>query len=138
VSDRTLRLALAVVALAGAALATYLTYVHYDEGALICTTGGCEQVQQSEYAELAGIPVALLGLIAYVAVLVLVAWDTPLARTLTAALALGALAFSCYLVALQLFVIEATCVWCMVNDLLIVPLLAVLSVWRLRSAPAPA
>jgi uncharacterized membrane protein len=138
VSDRTLRLALAVVALAGAALATYLTYVHFDEGALICTTGGCEQVQQSEYAELAGIPVALLGLIAYVAVLVLVAWDTPLARTLTAALALGALAFSCYLVALQLFVIEATCVWCMVNDLLIVPLLAVLSVWRLRAAPAPA
>jgi uncharacterized membrane protein len=138
VSDRTLRLALAVVALAGAALATYLTYVHYDEGALICTTGGCEQVQQSEYAELAGIPVALLGLIAYVAVLVLVAWDTPLARTLTAALALGALAFSCYLVALQLFVIEATCVCCMVNDLLVVPLLAVLSVLRLRSAPATA
>jgi uncharacterized membrane protein len=122
----------------GTGLATYLTYVHFDEGALICTTGGCEQVQQSEYAELAGIPVALLGLIAYVVVLVLVAWDTPLARTLTAALALGALAFSCYLVALQLFVIEATCVWCMVNDLLVVPLLAVLSVLRLRSAPATA
>jgi uncharacterized membrane protein len=138
VSDRTLRLALAVVALVGTGLATYLTYVHFDEGALICTTGGCEQVQQSEYAELAGIPVALLGLIAYVVVLVLVAWDTPLARTLTAALALGALAFSCYLVALQLFVIEATCVWCMVNDLLVVPLLAVLSVLRLRSAPATA
>ncbi|HEY7732557.1 MAG TPA: vitamin K epoxide reductase family protein [Gaiellaceae bacterium] len=137
-SDRTLRLALAVVALVGTGLATYLTYVHFDEGALICTTGGCEQVQQSEYAELAGIPVALLGLIAYVVVLALVAWDTPLARTLTAALALGALAFSCYLVALQLFVIEATCVWCMVNDLLVVPLLAVLSVLRLRSAPATA
>jgi uncharacterized membrane protein len=138
VSDRTLRLALAVVALVGTGLATYLTYVHFDEGALICTTGGCEQVQQSEYAELAGIPVALLGLIAYVVVLVLVAWDTPLARTLTAALALGALAFSCYLVALQLFVIEATCVWCMVNDLLVVPLLALLSVLRLRSAPVTA
>jgi uncharacterized membrane protein len=136
VSDRALRLALAVVALAGTALAAYLTYVHYNEGALVCTTGGCEQVQQSEYADLAGIPVALLGLIAYVAVLGLVAWDTPLARTLTAALALGALAFSGYLVALQLFVIEATCIWCMVNDLLIVPLLAVLSIWRLRAEPA--
>jgi uncharacterized membrane protein len=136
VTDRALRLALAVVALAGIGVAGYLTYVHYDESALICTTGGCEEVQQSEYAELAGIPVALLGLLAWVAVLVLVAWDSPLARALTAGVALVAAAFAVYLVVLQLFVIDAICVWCMVNDVVLIPLLAVLSLLRLRTPAA--
>lgn len=132
-TDRALRLALGVVALAGVGVAAYLTYAHYDEGALICTTGGCEQVQQSEYAELAGIPVALLGLLAWIAVLVLVVWDSPLARALTAGIALVSAAFAVYLVVLQLFVIDAICIWCMVNDLVLVPLLTVLSLLRLRT-----
>jgi uncharacterized membrane protein len=93
-------------------------------------------VQQSEYAELAGIPVALLGLLAFVAVLALTAWDTPLARTITAAIALVAAAFAVYLVVLQLFVIDAVCTWCMINDLVIVPLLVVLSLLRLRAPSA--
>lgn len=135
-SDRVLRAAIAVVALAGVGVAGYLTYVHYEPAALICTAGGgCEQVQDSEYATIVGIPVALLGLVAYLVVLALVAWDTPTARALTAALALGALAFAAYLVALQAFAIEAWCVWCLVNDLAIVPLLALLAVLRLRAAP---
>ena len=132
-TDRALRLALAVVALAGVGVAGYLTYVHYDESALICTTGGCEQVQQSDYAELAGIPVALLGLLTWIAVLVLVVWDSPVARALTAGIALVAAAFAVYLVVLQLFVIDAVCVWCMVNDVVIAPLLALLTALRLRS-----
>jgi uncharacterized membrane protein len=138
VTDRALRLALAVVALAGIGVAGYLTYTHYDEGALICTSGGCEQVQQSEYAELAGIPVALLGLLSWVGVLALVAWDTPLARALTAGVALVAAAFAVYLVVLQLFVIDAICVWCMVNDVVLTPLLVVLSLLRLRTPAAVA
>ena len=136
-SDRVLRAGVAVVALAGAAVAGYLTYVHYQPDALICTAGGgCETVQDSSYAELVGIPVALLGLLAYLAVLGLVAWDSELARTLAAAIALTAVGFAIYLVVLQAFVIDAWCVWCLVNDLLIVPPLAVLTVWRARAAPA--
>jgi Predicted membrane protein len=121
----------ALVALAGVAVAGYLTYVHYQPDALICTSGGgCETVQDSSYAELAGIPVALLGLLGYVAVLVLVAWDSELARTLSAAIALVAAGFAVYLIVLQAFVIDAWCIWCLVNDLVIVPLLAVTTVWR--------
>ena len=90
-SDRALRAVVALVALAGVAVAGYLTYVHYQPDALICTSGGgCETVQESSYAELAGIPVALLGLLGYVAVLLLVAWDSELAWTLAAAIALTA------------------------------------------------
>jgi uncharacterized membrane protein len=130
-SDRVLRLAVAAVALGGAAVAGYLTYVHYRPAALICTgDGGCEAVQDSSYAEIAGIPVALLGLSAYLAVLGLVAWDTELARTLAATVALAAAGFAVYLVAVQAFVIDAWCIWCLVNDLVVVPLLAVLTVWR--------
>ena len=134
-SDRALRLAVAAVALAGTAVAGYLTYVHYRPAALICTGGGgCEAVQESDYAELAGIPVAVLGLAAYVVVLGLVAWDTELARLLAAVIGVSALGFAAYLVALQAFVIDEWCVWCLVNDLVIVPLLAVLTVWRARGA----
>ena len=133
-TDRVLRAGVALVALAGAAVAGYLTYVHYQPDALICTSGGgCETVQDSKYAELAGIPVALLGLISFLAVLVLVAWDSDLARTLAAAIALVGVGFAVYLIVLQAFVIDAWCVWCLVNDVLIVPLLAVLTVWRARN-----
>jgi uncharacterized membrane protein len=131
--DRVLRIALGVVATAGIAVSGYLTYVHYRPDALLCTPGGgCETVQQSDYAELLGVPVALLGLLAYAAVLALTVLDGPRARLVTAVIALSAVGFALYLIVLQAFVIDAWCVWCLVNDLLIVPPLAVLAFLRLR------
>ncbi len=136
-TDRVLRIAVLVVAAAGAAIAGYLTYVHYQPDALICTVGGgCEKVQDSKYAVLVGIPVPVLGLVAYLTVIGLVLWDSELARALAAGLALGAVGFAIYLVSLQAFVIDAWCIWCLVNDVVIVPLLAVTTVWRVvRSGP---
>jgi uncharacterized membrane protein len=135
VSDRVLRASLIVVSAAGVGVAAYLTYVHYQPAALVCTgSGGCEAVQDSSYAVLIGIPVAILGLAGWVAALALTIWNSELARILTAALAIGSLAFVAYLVILQLFVIDAICVWCMVNDLLLVPALTVLALLRLRTA----
>ena len=108
--------------------------MHFDAAALVCVAGGgCETVQKSEYAEIAGIPVAALGLVAYAVVLGLVAWDAPPARLGAATIALVGLLFSMYLLALQLFVIDAVCVWCMANDVVIAPALAVLTALRLRS-----
>jgi uncharacterized membrane protein len=134
VSDRSLRIAAGAVALAGLVVAGYLTWVHFDDAALVCVAGGgCETVQESEYAEIAGIPVALLGLGSYAIVLALVLWDAPTARLGAAMLALVGLVFSLYLLALQLFVIDAVCVWCLANDVVIAPLLAVLTALRLRS-----
>ena len=133
-SDRTLRAIAGLVALAGIGIAAYLTWVHYDEGALVCVAGGgCETVQQSSYAEIAGLPVALLGLASYAIVLGLIVRDAPYARLGAAALAFVGLAFSVYLLVLQLFVIDAVCVWCLANDVLIAPALAVLTALRLRT-----
>jgi uncharacterized membrane protein len=134
-SERTLRLLTALVALAGAVLAAYLTSAHYSDGSLVCPIGGgCETVQESEYAEIAGVPVAVLGLGAYVVLLALVLWDSPTARLAAAALAFVGLMFSAYLLVIQAFVLDAFCVWCLVNDLLIAPALAVLTALRLRWA----
>jgi uncharacterized membrane protein len=134
VSDRTLRAAAAVVALAGIAIAGYLTWVHFDDAALVCVAGGgCETVQESDYAEIAGIPVAVLGLGAYVVLFGLILWDTAGARLAAATIAFVGFLFSMYLVALQLFVIDAVCVWCLANDVVIAPVLAVLTALRLRS-----
>ncbi len=138
-SDRLVRLALVVVSAAGIAVAAYLTYVHYRPAALICTTGGgCETVQDSKYAVLVGVPIAIFGLGAWIAALVLTLWNSDLARTLNAVLGLAALAFAAYLVILQLFVIDAICVWCMTNDVVLIPAFAVLALLRLRTAePRP-
>jgi uncharacterized membrane protein len=138
VSDRALRLAAALVALAGIGVAGYLTWTHYAGGAAACPIGGggCETVQESEYAEFVGVPVSLLGLLAYVALLALVAWDAPVARLAAAAIALVGVLFSAYLLVVQLFVIDALCVWCLANDVLIAPALAVLTALRLRASDA--
>ena len=71
-SDGQLRLAAAALALAGLAIAIYLTVVHYDHSSPVCVGGGggCEKVQTSDYAELADVPVALIGAIGYAAILV--------------------------------------------------------------------
>lgn len=134
-TDRSLRIAAGVVALAGVTVAGYLTWVHFDDAALVCVAGGgCETVQESEYAEIVGIPVAALGLGAYALILGLVVWDTIGARLGAAVIALVGLIFSLYLLALQLFVIDAVCAWCLANDIVIAPLLALLTTLRLRAA----
>jgi uncharacterized membrane protein len=129
-----LRLAAGLVALAGIGVAGYLTWAHFADSTVLCVAGGgCETVQESEYAEIAGIPVALLGLGAYSTIVALVLWDSVGARLAAASLAFLGLLFSLYLLVLQLFVIEAVCIWCMANDVVVAPLLALLTALRLRS-----
>jgi len=63
-SERVLRIALGVVAVLGIAVASYLTVVRAEGDDPTCVIGGgCGTVQKSEYSELAGIPVAVLGLV---------------------------------------------------------------------------
>jgi len=133
-SAGALRLGAGVVALAGVGVAGYLTWAHYADSTVLCVAGGgCETVQESEYADIAGIPVAVLGLGAYATILALVLWDSVGARLAAASLAFLGLLFSLYLLALQLVVIEAVCIWCMANDVVIAPALALLTALRLRS-----
>jgi uncharacterized membrane protein len=65
VNDRRLRGAVLLLSLVGAGIASYLTVVHFAHVRISCATGGCEAVQTSRYAEVAGVPVALIGLVGY-------------------------------------------------------------------------
>ncbi len=136
-NDRRLRLAVAAIALAGVSIAAYLTYVRYAHVAIACTTGGCEAVQSSPYAELLGIPVALLGLAAYVFVLGTAFLDAPMARVAGAATAVVGVLFGAYLLVVQLLVIESLCQWCVASDL-VLSMLAVACLLRLRASQRPA
>jgi uncharacterized membrane protein len=131
-SDRSLRRLALALALAGIAVAGYLTWVHYADLEALCVGGGggCERVQSSDYAELAGIPVALIGLVGYLAIAAATWARGEVARMAAALLALSGAGFSAYLTYLELFEIEAICQWCVVSALLMAAL-AIVTVLRL-------
>ncbi len=135
-SERAARLAVAVLALAGIGIAGYLTYAHYRGIAPVCTTGGCEEVQTSEYADVLGIPVAVLGLVGYAALFVTALLRAPEAAAAGVAMALGGLGFALYLIYVQVAIIEALCIWCLASDV-VMALLAVAAVLRVRAMAAP-
>jgi uncharacterized membrane protein len=134
-TDRILRSALVALCLAGVSVAGYLLSARWGNTELICSTGGCETVQSSSYAELFGIPVAAAGLVGYLLIGASALVNTALARAVGAALALGALAFSAYLLVIQLAVIGAVCDWCLASDA-ISTVVAGLALLRLRAATA--
>lgn len=134
-TDGRLRVAIGVLALAGAAVAAYLVYSRYSGTRLICTTGGCETVQHSKYAKAAGVPVAVLGLVAYLAVFATALSGRVEAAAIGAAIVLGGLAFGIYLIVIQVAVIDAICQWCLTSDV-ILAVLAVLTAERLRRLAA--
>jgi uncharacterized membrane protein len=107
--------AAAVIAAAGLAIAAYLTYVHYAGIDAVCSTGGCERVQSSDYAQLAGLPVALLGLAGYAGILVALRMRGEAARAAAAFLALVGFGYSAYLTWIELARIDAVCQWCVAS-----------------------
>ena len=123
------------VALAGLGIATYLTVVHYAGGEPVCAIAhGCAVVQTSEYSELAGVPVAVLGLLGYLGVLAALVRDGEAGRTAAAFLSLAGLGFSAWLTYVEIGVLHAVCIWC-VGSAVCMALLSALTVRRLVSGP---
>ena len=125
-----MRRAIAGLALFGLAISAYLTWVHYAEVQPICSgISDCERVQTSDYAELAGIPVAVLGLVGYAAILVSL-W---LRVEITVLLAYVAVGFSAYLTWAELFEIDAICQWCVASALTTVAIAVLATLLALRA-----
>jgi uncharacterized membrane protein len=124
----------------GLGVASYLTYIHYSGATPVCSIKGnpCSQVQKSQYSKLAGVPVALIGLIGYILILgSLLAREGERARFATTGLTLGGFGFSAYLTYRELFTLHKICEWC-VSSAVIVTVLMLLSLWRfLRSDALP-
>jgi uncharacterized membrane protein len=110
-----------VTSVAGLGVAGYLTYEHYTgSSSLVCSDKGivnCLAVTTSTYSRVAGVPVAVLGLIFFVVMLVLqlpAMWNRPepIIRQARLAWAVVGLVTVVYLLFAELFEIDAICLWC--------------------------
>jgi uncharacterized membrane protein len=115
---------------AGIVIATYLTYVKLFGIKPYCAgVGNCEAVQTSPYAELFGVPVAIWGLLGYLALLALflvkrydwrnLGW---VARQAFFLVTLVGVLYSAYLTYLELFVINEICPWCVASAIVMTAL----------------
>jgi uncharacterized membrane protein len=130
-----------IFSLLGALDATYLSYIKLAHVQAVCRgVGDCETVNSSVYSEIYGIPIAILGLAAYVAVAALLILEPRLpalqdyAPLAVFGLALTGTLYSAYLTYVELFVIHAVCPYCVTSALLITVVL-VLAVVRLVRGP---
>jgi uncharacterized membrane protein len=116
-----------ILSAAGVVVSVILTSFHYSPAttAALCTgAGGCETVNTSPYSTIAGIPIALLGMGAYVALGALAFLSTrggapaEQAHLAVFGLSLAGVLYSAYLTYLEIFVIRAICPWCVVSALI--------------------
>jgi uncharacterized membrane protein len=137
-SDRLRGAALVCCAL-GLAISAYLTYVHYAGVSPVCEIAhGCEKVQTSRWSELAGVPVALLGLLGYAAIGAGLLARGEAALLAAAGLALAGAGFSAYLTYREMFTIQAICIWCVASAALLVALAVITVIRTLRAEPPAA
>lgn len=137
-SLRRLLQGIGLLAVIGLGISLYLTYIYTSNGVAICLgSGGCETVQHSPYAWILGIPIPTLGAGAYFLILILalaVGRGGDRQETLLLGLfgtSLIGLLFSAYLTYLELFVIHAICLWCVVSAIVQVFLfILVILAWR--------
>lgn len=134
-SEGRLRLLGGALALIGLAISLYLTITWYDDTIPVCAGGGggCEKVQTSDYAELSGTPVALLGAIGYALILACLALPGDAGRLGGVLFGLVGVGFSAYLTYLELFVINAVCQWCVASAIVMTALATVTLVRFLRA-----
>jgi len=137
----------ALLAIVGLFVSLYMLLYHLGfYGALACGPGSCDVVQASKWAYFLGVPVSAWGLAWYAAVLVLAVLlqsgrpETGAAGRLLALAAIGGVAFSVYLTALELFVIHAICMWCVGSAVLAALIFLLAAPWRAfrrEASPGP-
>jgi uncharacterized membrane protein len=137
--NRAVPLSLAALAVAGLAVSLYLTMAHWGGTPLACAgVGDCDYVNSSPYATLAGLPVSGLGAAMYLGLLATAAlW---LLRPYDArvpvvywGLALAGFGYAAYLTYVEVYVLDALCVWCMTSATLLTAGLALSTIGVLRS-----
>ncbi|OGD35086.1 hypothetical protein A2W39_01335 [Candidatus Azambacteria bacterium RIFCSPHIGHO2_01_46_10] len=111
--------AIMTVAFLGILDTGYLAYEHFSGVVPPCTINGCERVLTSEYAVIFGVPLGLWGLAFYSSVLTLAVlsyfWESR--KTFLILLSTTAIGFlmSLGFVYIQLFVLKAICMYCMIS-----------------------
>ncbi len=142
-TDSRLRSFSLVVAALGLVDAAYLTWIKFADQEILCAgAGGCSVVNSSAYSEIAGIPIALFGALAYVAILALLylesrggfwAANGPLGIF---GLSLAGVLYSAYLTYIEVYVLQAICPFCVFSAVALLVLL-ILAILRLLAGMGP-
>lgn len=132
------------LSLVGLGVSVYLTWVKLTGNTASCgTVGDCQSVNNSRYAEIGGLPIALFGALSYLVLLALLAIEyrrpqlAEGARLGVFGLSLIGTLYSAYLTYIEVAVLKAICPYCVVSAAAMTAVL-ILCVLRLRSADADA
>jgi uncharacterized membrane protein len=138
ISDAFLRRAALVFSIIGLLVSIYLVFIKFFPTSTLCVgAGGCDVVNTSVYSEIAGIPIAALGALAYAFVLALLLLESknsfveqwgPL---VIFGVALAGTIYSAYLTYIELEVLHAVCPYCVTSAVAMLLLFAAATV-RLR------
>ncbi|MCJ7585209.1 MAG: vitamin K epoxide reductase family protein [Anaerolineales bacterium] len=140
--DKGLKWASIVTAILGGLDAAYLLIYKLTSAQAMCLgSGDCSTVNSSRYSEtFGGIPVSLLGLLAYLTIIGIHALETRSrflkqnGNLLAFGLSLLGVLFSAYLTYVELYVIHAVCPFCMASAILIT-IIFILAIIRLIRQP---
>jgi vitamin-K-epoxide reductase (warfarin-sensitive) len=129
-----MRFLIILAALAGVVVSTLALRIHYSSDTPPCSINekwDCGIVNHSPYSELAGIPVAAIGIAGYLAMAVLTLAGR---RKMVAVLAIIGLVFAVYLSHIERDVLMVWCLYCVISQGIIL-LLTILSLWWVCMVP---
>jgi uncharacterized membrane protein len=123
-SEATLRRLIAFFATFGVGVAGYIAIADAGGGAPACLAGGggCEAVASSSHSHVAGVNIAIFGILAYLVLLLTAFFADDRVRFGGFAVALGGFGYSVFLTYVEIFKIEAICQWCVASAVLMTAL----------------
>lgn len=133
------------LALIGLMVATYMTIYKWTNNNAMCLgSGDCGTVNASKYSEVRGIPVALIGVLGYAAILGTLAFEkraffledfiTENATLLVFGFSLTGFLFTLWLIYAEIFLIKALCPFCLASQA-VMTIIFILSIIRLVRQP---
>lgn len=122
-----------IAAFIGLIDSAYLSYSKLNSINLVCSKaiGDCNSVNSSQWSYLFGIPIAYIGFLAYLGIILLLVFGkrvkflAPYVNYLFFFIALVGMLFSAYLTYLEAFVLHTFCQWCLLSALMITILFSI-------------
>jgi vitamin-K-epoxide reductase (warfarin-sensitive) len=139
---RRLYLTIAIFSVLGIAVSSVSLDHHFRKSKTsFCDFGqsfNCDIVNRSEYSSIAGVPVALIGILGYAALLAFATFYRAKAETplILAAGSLGGLGFALYLTYVEKFILATWCILCL-SSLALIFIISILSLLLVRQLKQP-